>query len=164
MDLARYAAGAGADGILFTCSAFGTAIEAAARAVPIPVLKPNEAMFRAALAAGGRVALIATFAPSIAGLEREFADMAQEAGSDVALTSHLAPGALAALQVGDTATHDALVADCAGTIGRCDAIMLAQFSTASAHAAVAARTGIPVLTSPHAAVRLLRSAIAGVQR
>jgi hypothetical protein len=118
-------------------------------------------MFRAALSAGRRVALIATFAPSIAGLEREFRDMAREAGRAVALTSHLAPGALAALQAGDAATHDALVAECAGGIGRCDAIMLARFSTAGAHAEVAARTGLPVLTSPHAAVRLLRGALAG---
>src|SRR5215203_3823267 len=39
--LGRYAISFGADAILFTCSAFGPAIERVARSVEIPVLKPN---------------------------------------------------------------------------------------------------------------------------
>ena len=70
--LALYARDCGCHGVLFTCSAFGPAIEAAGRACGLPTLKPNEAMFADAIQAGGRVALVATFAPSVESMREEF--------------------------------------------------------------------------------------------
>ena len=71
--LAQYAADCGSDAILFTCSAFGPCIEAVARKhVPLPVLKPNEAMIADAAAMGLRVGLVATFAPTLDSMRPEF--------------------------------------------------------------------------------------------
>ena len=50
VELARYSERCGANAVLYTCSAFGTAIGEAKRALGIPVLKPNEAMLEEALA------------------------------------------------------------------------------------------------------------------
>lgn len=153
VDLSRYVVGTGADGILFTCSAFGPAIEAGARAVDVPVLKPNEAMFAEA-AGAQRPGLLASFQPSLAPMVDEF-----RAVSEVALETACAPEAMAALNDGDGAAHDALLADASVGLAGCDLIMLAQFSTARARSAVEAATGAPVLTSPDSAVRAMRARV-----
>ena len=150
--LAQYAVDCGSQAILFTCSAFGPCIEAVARQhAPLPVLKPNEAMVADAVALGGVVGLVASFAPTLASMPPEFPPGTR-------LHTALAEGALAALNGGDGARHDALVADAALRLKDQGAqvIALAQFSLARARDAVAARTGLPVLTTVDSAVRALR--------
>ncbi len=160
LTLAHYAARAGADGILFTCSAFGPCIEACAAALaPLPVLKPNEAMIEEALALAGpaaRVGLVASFAPTLASMPPEFAATAP----GMTLLPCLAAEALAALERGDGAAHDREAAARAAELADCDVIALAQFSLARAAAPVAATTGKPVLTTPDSAVRKLRRLLA----
>jgi aspartate/glutamate racemase len=158
--LAEYAAATGADGILYTCSAFGEAIEAAATRSPLPVLKPNEAMFEAALQAGKRLGMLATFEPSVAGMEAEFRDIAGAAGSPAVLDSHCVAGAMKALQAGDGATHDRLLAEAAPRFADRDAVLLAHFSTSRAAQAVQKALKCPVLTAPGAAVAKLKAALA----
>lgn len=153
--LAQYAVDCGSQAILFTCSAFGPCIEAVARQhAPLPVLKPNEAMVADAVALGGVVGLVASFGPTLASMPPEFPPGTR-------LHTALAEGALAALNGGDGARHDALVADAALRLKDQGAqvIALAQFSLARARDAVAARTGLPVLTTVDSAVRALRGRI-----
>lgn len=150
LALGRYAAGTGADGILFTCSAFGPCIEAVARDLaPLPVLKPNEAMIEEAVAAGGTIGLLATFAPTLVSMPPEFPAGAR-------LVSRLADGALSALDRGDYDEHDRLVTAAAKDLASCDVIALAQFSLARAADAVTEITGLPVLTTPDSALRKLK--------
>jgi len=152
LALAGYAVSTGADGILFTCSAFGPCIEAVAARYPqLPVLKPNEAMVAQALSGHGKLGLIATFPATLVSMPSEFGD-----GLDLELA--LAEGALEALNAGDGATHDRLVAEQAASLrdGGCTRIALAQFSMARARAACEAASGLPVLTTVDSAVAALR--------
>jgi Asp/Glu/hydantoin racemase len=151
ITLARYAAGSGAQGILFTCSAFGPAIEvAAANVAPLPVLKPNEAMIEEA-SGYRRIGLLASFAPTLDSMVSEFPP-------GIALHTALAEGALPALAAGDAEKHDRLAAGAAKRLAAegVEAIALAQFSLARAAPRVAEATGLPVLTTPASAVRKLK--------
>jgi hypothetical protein len=156
LALSRYAAATGAQGILFTCSAFGPCIDAVkADAAPLPVLKPNEAMIDEAVARGGSIGLLATFAPTLASMPAEF-----PAGTR--LNARLAEGAMEALNRGNIAAHDALVVKAAKELKDCDIIALAQFSLARAAQAIAAATGKPVLTTPDSAVRKMKALCLGL--
>jgi Asp/Glu/Hydantoin racemase len=157
--LTRYGISIGAQAVLFTCSAFGEAIEAAAAKSEVPVLKPNEAMFEAALCSGRRIGMLATFEPSVGSMEQEFRELAAARGIDATIESYCVPGAMAALRAGDGGTHDRLIAEAAPRLRHCDAILLAHFSTARAAAAVSAVTSQPVLTSPGSAVIKLKTAL-----
>jgi aspartate/glutamate racemase len=150
--LAAYAEGAGAQAILFTCSAFGSCIDAvAARRPGMPVLKPNEAMVAEAADLGRRVGLIASFAPTLASMLSEFPP-------GIEVVPRLAAGALEALDRGDTAGHDDRVTEAALWLMQqgCEVIALAQFSMARSQAAVQLALRLPVLTTPASAVRALR--------
>lgn len=149
-----------AEGVLFTCSAFGPAIEAAARnEAPRPVLKPNEAMFEAALVKGGRVGLLATFEPSLASMEDEFEAMRADMGVQASIISHVVPEAMVRLRAGDAEEHNRLLAEASRRLEDCDTVMLAHFSTSRARGAVEAALGRQVLTAPHAAVEALKAKV-----
>ena len=158
--LARYAVECGADGVLFTCSAFGAAIEEARNGLPVPVLKPDEAMIDEALSAGPRIGGLATFAPTIGSLGAEIEAAAARRGLTPKIDLRHVPGALDALRADRAGEHDALIARAAEDLADCDALVLAQFSMARAATAVAGLPRRRVLTSPDAAVRRLRSLIA----
>jgi hypothetical protein len=164
-QLARYGMRSRATGILFTCSAFGEAIEAVARWASMPVLRPNEAMFDEALERGGKIAMLLTFQPSVASMEEEFkaqriarSAQGKESAKPAELTALCVPDAMAALQKGDVETHNRLLAEATKGLDA-ELIMLGQFSMAPAREAVHSASGQPVLTSPDCAVRRLKQAL-----
>lgn len=143
-DLAVYAAGTGADGILFTCSAFTPAMDVAKQLVTIPVLKPDEAMVAAALNTGQRIGVVATMPASLPAAESQLRAAAAARGQPIEVLTTAAPSALEALRGGDPATHDRLVADAAARLASgVDVLCLAQFSMARAGSAVQSQSPSP---------------------
>lgn len=157
---ADYATVLGAEGVLFTCSAFGEGVEEADRRLPVPVLKPYEAMFEAALNTGPRAVLLCTFAPAAGGMEAEYLAEAGKRGITASVRSVIAEDALAARHAGDGAAHDLILAQAAAQITGADVILLGQFSMARAANAVRVAVSVPFLTSPEAAIQKLKACVA----
>jgi hypothetical protein len=172
IDLAQYAKRVGCQGILFTCSAFGEAIEAAAAATGIPTLKPNEAMFEEALQVALKakpnpadplsIGLVATFAASIDSMREEFMAMTAHMNRVVNLHGVHVPLAMEALAKGQSQEHDQRIAVGIENMPTCDVMMLAQFSMAAAQTLAQTKTTAPVLTSPDCAVIALQQRMKNV--
>ena len=161
VDLSHYARDCGCDTLLFTCSAFGPAIDVAADATPLPTFKPNQAMFDTALATQPqqgalRVGLVATFAPSLASMQQELAQMALALGIPLQVHTAHVPEAMDDLNRGNADLHHQKIANVVGNLPPCDVILLAQFSMAAAGPLSQRQTSTPVLSSPDCAVIALR--------
>jgi len=151
--LADYAVSLESQAILYTCSAFGEAIRNVQNRLQMPVFKPNEAMFDLVFKAGTRIAMLATFKPSIPSMEKEYYEGASEGA---AITSYFVEGAREASDGGDLDLHNRLIAEAASTLNDFDAIVLAHFSMSPALKLCESVTQLPVLTAPETAVRKLK--------
>ena len=152
-----------AHGVLVTCSAFGPAIERAAALTSVPVVKPNESMFRAALDYGETIGMLATFAPAVDTMSAEFEEETDRLHKTAHLRTALVRGAGTRLRDGDGPAHDRMIAEQVADLADCDAVMLAHFSTARAKPLVQARTAVPVLSAPETAVSRLKDLVTSRQ-
>ncbi len=155
-SLVDYAVSIDAAAVLFTCSAFGRAIDECASQQTLPVLKPNEAMFEAALAYGDNIVMLATFGPAVAGMEAEFRELTAANQSQAVMSAVVVAGARDALNAGDVALHNELIVAAARQHQQADALVLAHFSMEVAFEDVQAAVTCPVLSSPQAAVAKLK--------
>lgn len=153
---ARCLVDAGADAVLFTCSAFHACIDEIAALLPVPVLGPNQVMIEAALAQASRLALLATVPATLTSLAAEIGTKAA-ARPDLAVLPHFVPGAFDALSSGNPAEHDRLVLRAAERIRDADAILLGQFTLARVLPVLRENVPASVFAAPEAAVVRLRA-------
>ena len=160
-DHVIWAAACGADAVLFSCSSISPCADEVKELVDIPVIKIDQAMAQAAVAAGASIGVAATLpstlAPTLALLQAE----AEAAGKQVQLVGHLCAGAFAAAQAGNVAEHDRRVAEAIGKLSvDTDVVVLAQASMARALDTLQGRLTVPVLTSPRLGVEFARAVLA----
>lgn len=152
---------AGADYIMVTCSSIGSAVEAGAKLMGVPVLRVDQPMADQAVATGKRIGVIATLSTTLEPTADLILRRAAIAGKKIELTSKLCEGAFEALMSGDAATHDAKVAAALKELSQqVDVIVLAQASMARVVDTLApADRRVPILASPAIAVDYLATVL-----
>ena len=161
-DLVRAAAAGGADAVMFTCSSISELAAPAAAAAGVSVLRVDEAMADAAVAAGRRIRVLATLPTTCRPTLGLIQERAALAGAAPELSSEVIDGAFEAIVSGDRTTHDRLVgAAIERGAAEADVIVLAQASMATAAEAVS--VDVPVLTSPRLGVERLAATLSEIR-
>jgi Asp/Glu/hydantoin racemase len=163
----RAALGGGAELVLVTCSSMGGAVDELRERTGWPVIRVDEAMVDAALAAGTRIGVVATVGstlrPTADLVRRRAQELGRPAGETVVVT-RLVDGAFAMLRSGDTEGHDdAVRTELRQLLPEVDAVVLAQASMArvASQLSSAETAGTPILSSPRLGVERLRDLLAG---
>jgi hypothetical protein len=128
--------------------------------VGVPLVRVDAAMaaeaVRRAAAGGGRVAVLATLAATLGPTSRlvERAAAADASATGVTVDARVVAGAADARAAGDTASHDALIAEAVAAERDADVIVLAQASMAAG-----AGDDPRVLTSPQSGAAAFVAAV-----
>jgi len=156
----------GADLVVVTCSSMGGVVDELRARHGWPVVRVDEAMVDAALAAGSRIGVLATLGSTLrptADLVRRRARELGRTEGAVEIVPELVDGAFAALKSGDPETHDDAVRTALRElVPRVDAIVLAQASMArvAGQLAPAETAGSPILASPRLGVERVAQLLA----
>ncbi|WP_031466318.1 aspartate/glutamate racemase family protein [Sciscionella sediminilitoris] len=157
--LIEHALGGSADAILLTCSLYGF-ITAEYSSAEIPVLAPDDAVFKAVAAlAAPRVLVVG----SLESAARDSADRLRASLRSAGTQQRVLTATdRDAMRLAESGTVQELAASIAATVQDgpdFDAVMLAQYSLSPAAQAVAAALGKPVLSGPHSAAEQLAAAL-----
>jgi hypothetical protein len=155
-SLLRHAQASGADGIVFSGSTFGPAVEEGRKGMKVPVLRIEEAMMDEAIARGGSILVVSTQKRAMPVVRGTLDAAARRAGKLPEIKEIWVEGARDALNSGDHDRHDLLIAEQAAAAGDFDTVVLSMISMAPARAKMPAALAAKTLTSGEAAVARLR--------
>src|SRR5262245_29280256 len=149
----------GADGIVFSGSTFGPAVDAARGKVRVPVLRAEEAMMEQAVALGERILLVCTAKRALPVVRASLDAAVARARANRAITELWVTGARDAITGGDLATHDRLIAQQVVDAGDFDVIVLGQVSMVPARLPLPRDIARRIVTGPEATVARMRALV-----
>ena len=155
-NLFRHCEASGADGILFSGSTFGPAVEEGRKGIKVPVLRIEEAMMDEAVARGGSILVVSTQKRALPVVRTTLDQSARRAGRTPEIRELWVAGARDALNAGDSDKHDRLIAEQSAAAGNFDTIVLGMISMAPARTKMPPALAKKTLTSGECAVARMR--------
>ena len=155
-NLFRHCEASGADGIVFSGSTFGPAVEEGRKGIKVPVLRIEEGMMDEAVARGGSILVVSTQKRAMPVVRATLDASAKRAGKAPAIKDIWVEGARDALNAGDSDGHDRLIAEHSAAAGDFDTVVLSMISMAPARSKMSSALARKTLTSGECAVTRMR--------
>src|SRR5262245_18110847 len=155
-NLFRHCEASGADGIVFSGSTFGPAVEEGRKGIKVPVLRIEEAMMVEAVARGSSVLVVSTQKRAMPVVRATLEASAKRAGKALTIKDIWVEGARDALNPADTDKQDRLIAEQSAAAGDFDTFVLSMISMAPARAKMPPALAKKTLTSGECAVTRMR--------
>lgn len=151
--LAQAAVAADVDVIFSACSSLGPAMDRFRDQLPVPLVKIDEAMARAAAGSASEIGVLATVPTTLGPTSALIREQARASDRVVTIHEQLCDGAFELLMAGDAAEHDERVVTTAASLAdRVEIIVLAQASMTRLAPRIEDATGRPVFSSPRLGV------------
>ena len=157
-QLICYSAEHGAQAIGLACSVYTPMVEMVRGVVDVPIVSSYGPVMAEAVQAGRRVGLIAAVPATLRDAEYFLQQAAQESGNPVDTYPRLAEDLmLVKRREGEAAYCHRLTEEVGKLAPHVDAVLLTQFSMASALAHLQRVTTVPVLSAPHSSAQRLKA-------
>jgi hypothetical protein len=158
-SLLRHCELSGADGILFSGSTFGPAVDKARIGMRVPVLRAEEAMMEQAVTLGERILLVCTAKRAMPVVRGTLDAAVKRAGVTRQISELWVKDARDAITSGDVATHDKLIAEQVTAAGGFDVIIFGQISMVPSRIPLPPHIARRIVTGPGATVARMRALI-----
>ena len=156
-SLIGYAEESGAVAVGLGCSVYAPVVETALKLVNIPVISSYEAVMAEAVEHGNRVGLIATNTSTIQDARQHLMHAGQERGDQIDVHECVSEELFSVMRSeGADAYQRLLLREVEALAPNVEAVVLAQFSMASALPYLTEWASVPVFSAPHASARKIR--------
>jgi Asp/Glu/hydantoin racemase len=157
--LLNHCVGSGADGIVFTGTTFGPAIEAVRPHIKVPLLRVEEAMAEQAVGMGRDILLVCSAKRAMPVIRGSLEAAAQRQNLAPRISELWVSGAKDALAQGGMEAHDRLIAREVEASGHSGTIVIGQISMVGAVAYLSPEIMRRTVTSLNAAVARMRALV-----